>query len=100
MQLRDELGLEPGGELRRIQRSVLEQDDTGDIGAASRHREPVPFRSAVRYARAGQVHVAYQVIGDGPVDLIAVPGFVSHLDMWWDAPTDTLVRRMAFVQPA
>ena len=41
------------------------------------------------------VHVAYRVVGDGPVDVIAVPGFVSHLDMWWDAPTDRLVRRLA-----
>jgi pimeloyl-ACP methyl ester carboxylesterase len=50
----------------------------------------------VRYAvtRDG-VHVAYQTVGDGPIDVLAVPGFVSHLDMWWDAPTDRLVRRLA-----
>jgi DNA-binding SARP family transcriptional activator/pimeloyl-ACP methyl ester carboxylesterase len=91
--LRDELGLEPGGELRRIHRAVLEQEDSGDPTAP--RGAPTLFRSAVRYARVGDVHVAYQVIGDGPIDLIAVPGFVSHLDMWWNAPTDTLVRRLA-----
>ncbi|HEX5096302.1 MAG TPA: alpha/beta fold hydrolase [Acidimicrobiia bacterium] len=91
--LRDELGLEPGGELQRLQRAVLEHT------MAERAVVPPslqPFRSSVRYAVARDgVHVAYQVVGDGPIDLIAVPGFVSHLDMWWDAPTDALVRRLA-----
>jgi pimeloyl-ACP methyl ester carboxylesterase len=41
------------------------------------------------------VHIAYQVVGDGPVDVLCIPGFVCHLDMWWDAPTDRLVRRLA-----
>ncbi len=39
-----------------------------------------------RYARSGDVSVAYQVIGDGPVDLIFVPGFVSHVELFWDLP--------------
>jgi DNA-binding SARP family transcriptional activator/pimeloyl-ACP methyl ester carboxylesterase len=93
--LRDELGLEPGGELRRIHQSVLEQDDAVvDQGATVASAKP--FRSAVRYAKStGDVHIAYQVIGDGPIDLITVPGFVSHLDMWWDAPTAALVERLA-----
>jgi pimeloyl-ACP methyl ester carboxylesterase len=43
----------------------------------------------------GGAHIAYQIVGDGPIDVIAVPGFVSHLDMWWDAPTDHLVRGLA-----
>jgi DNA-binding SARP family transcriptional activator/pimeloyl-ACP methyl ester carboxylesterase len=95
--LRDELGLEPGGELRRIHREILEHPDpaaagTGRIASARR----APLRSSTRYAVTSDgVHVAYQIVGDGPVDLVAVPGFVSHLDMWWDAPTDTLVRRLA-----
>jgi pimeloyl-ACP methyl ester carboxylesterase len=36
-----------------------------------------------RYARSGDVNIAYQVIGDGPFDLVCVPGFVSNLDMMW-----------------
>jgi pimeloyl-ACP methyl ester carboxylesterase/DNA-binding CsgD family transcriptional regulator len=39
-----------------------------------------------RYAKSGTVNVAYQVIGDGPVDLILVPGFVSHLEVAWEHP--------------
>jgi pimeloyl-ACP methyl ester carboxylesterase len=93
--LRDELGLEPGGELRRIHQSVLEQDDP-DVEHGATAAPAKPFRSGVRYVESTRgVHVAYQVIGDGPIDLIAVPGFVSHLDMWWDAPTATLVERLA-----
>jgi len=38
------------------------------------------------YAQSGEVNIAYQVIGDGPFDLVFVPGFVSHLDMQWADP--------------
>src|SRR4051812_45648303 len=37
-----------------------------------------------RYAHNGDVSIAYQVVGDGPVDLIFVPGFVSHLEIAWE----------------
>lgn len=36
-----------------------------------------------RYARSSDVHIAYQVIGDGPFDLVFVPGFVTHLELAW-----------------
>jgi pimeloyl-ACP methyl ester carboxylesterase/class 3 adenylate cyclase len=39
-----------------------------------------------RYARSGEVNIAYQVVGDGPLDLVFVPGFVSHLDLQWADP--------------
>ena len=34
-----------------------------------------------RYAKSGDVHVAYQVSGDGPFDVVFVPGFVSHVEV-------------------
>lgn len=34
-----------------------------------------------RYARSGDVHIAYQVTGDGPIDVVFVPGFVSHVEI-------------------
>jgi pimeloyl-ACP methyl ester carboxylesterase len=40
-----------------------------------------------RYAKSGDVHIAYQVTGTGPRDLIMVPGFVTHLELAWDSPT-------------
>ena len=39
-----------------------------------------------QYARSGDVHVAYQVSGDGPLDLVLVPGFVSHVEYQWEDP--------------
>lgn len=40
-----------------------------------------------RYARSGDVHIAYQVSGDGPFDLVFVPGFVTHLELAWRLAT-------------
>ena len=39
-----------------------------------------------RYAKAGDVHVAYQVFGSGPIDLVFVPGFISHIENYWTEP--------------
>src|SRR4051812_38143890 len=39
-----------------------------------------------RYAKSGRVSVAYQVVGEGPQDLILVPGFVSHVEVAWEEP--------------
>jgi pimeloyl-ACP methyl ester carboxylesterase len=39
-----------------------------------------------RYAQSGKVRIAYQVVGDGDVDLVMVPGLVSHLDLIWEEP--------------
>jgi pimeloyl-ACP methyl ester carboxylesterase len=39
-----------------------------------------------KYAKSGEVHIAYQVFGDGPVDLVYVPGSVTHLDLMWEDP--------------
>jgi pimeloyl-ACP methyl ester carboxylesterase/DNA-binding CsgD family transcriptional regulator len=39
-----------------------------------------------RYARSGDVHIAYQVVGAGPLDLVFVMGWVSHLDYFWAEP--------------
>jgi pimeloyl-ACP methyl ester carboxylesterase len=36
-----------------------------------------------RYARSGDVHIAYQVTGDGPFDLVFVPGYVTHIELAW-----------------
>src|SRR5437763_7163304 len=41
---------------------------------------------ATRYARSGDVNIAYQVAGDGPVDLVYVPGWVSHVELAWELP--------------
>jgi pimeloyl-ACP methyl ester carboxylesterase len=45
---------------------------------------PVPPKT--QYAKSGDIHVAYQVTGSGPLDLVFVPGFVSHLEYQWEHP--------------
>jgi uncharacterized RmlC-like cupin family protein len=45
------------------------------------------MRPETRYAKSGDVHIAYQVTGDGPLDLVYVPGFVSHLEYAWEDPS-------------
>jgi pimeloyl-ACP methyl ester carboxylesterase/class 3 adenylate cyclase len=41
----------------------------------------------VRYARSGDVNIAYQTLGEGPLDLVYVMGWVSHLEEFWDEPS-------------
>jgi class 3 adenylate cyclase/dienelactone hydrolase len=41
---------------------------------------------SIAYARSGDVNIAYQVTGDGPFDLVLVPGFFSHLEIGWEHP--------------
>jgi pimeloyl-ACP methyl ester carboxylesterase len=38
------------------------------------------------YAKSGRYNIAYQVTGDGPVDIVFVPGFVSHVENAWEDP--------------
>jgi pimeloyl-ACP methyl ester carboxylesterase/class 3 adenylate cyclase len=40
----------------------------------------------ILYAKSGDVHVAYQVVGDGPVDLVYTPGIWSNLEIMWEWP--------------
>ena len=49
-----------------------------------------------RYARSGDVSIAYQVLGDGPFDVVHVPGFVSHIELSWNVPGQAeFARRLA-----
>jgi pimeloyl-ACP methyl ester carboxylesterase len=50
----------------------------------------------VSYARSGNVNIAYQVVGSGPIDLVFVMGWVSHLEYFWREPSfDRFLRRLA-----
>jgi class 3 adenylate cyclase/dienelactone hydrolase len=39
-----------------------------------------------RYAKSGDVSLAYQVVGEGPIDVVLVLGFATHLELQWDSP--------------
>jgi class 3 adenylate cyclase len=51
-----------------------------------------------RYARSGDVNIAYTVVGDGPFDLVYIQGFVSHVELAWRVPAyaDFLNRLASF----
>ena len=56
----------------------------------------VVIQPKTSYARNGDVNIAHQVIGDGPLDLLFAPPFVSHLDLYWSMPeTTAFFRRLA-----
>ena len=49
-----------------------------------------------RYAKSGDVSIAYQVVGEGPRDLILVPGWMSNIEVFWDDPgVARFLRRLA-----
>ena len=53
------------------------------------------MESPVKYARSGDVHIAYRVIGDGPRDIVLIPGTLSHVELLWEVPTnDYLLKRL------
>jgi len=51
----------------------------------------------IQYARSGNVHIAYATFGDGPIDFVCVPGFVSAVDLTLDGPFGAAVARLARV---
>jgi DNA-binding SARP family transcriptional activator len=94
--LREQLGVDPGPALQELHRRVLTQDP--ELDAA----RPVPNVSAVtetpvtQFARRGTCALAYQVLGDGPADLVFIPGFTGHLEVRWEDPgLSRLFRRLA-----
>jgi pimeloyl-ACP methyl ester carboxylesterase len=53
-------------------------------------------QAETRYARSGDVHIAYQVTGDGPFDLVFVPPFVSHVELAWQVESSVkLIERLS-----
>jgi pimeloyl-ACP methyl ester carboxylesterase len=52
------------------------------------------------YARSGDAHIAYQVFGEGDIDLVFVPGFVSNIEHYWEMPQvpDLLQRLGSFAR--
>lgn len=42
------------------------------------------MKPITRYTKSGRINIAYQVIGDGPIDLVYIPGWISNIDLMWD----------------
>lgn len=60
------------------------------VGASARREiralRPQLWMFRRRYAKSGDVYVAYHVFGDGPFNLVATPGWVSNVELIWDDP--------------
>jgi class 3 adenylate cyclase len=46
----------------------------------------VPVQPETQYARSGQVHIAYQVVGEGKLDLVWIPSLAHHVELSWENP--------------
>jgi pimeloyl-ACP methyl ester carboxylesterase len=44
------------------------------------------MEAATRYAKTGDVHIAYRVFGEGPRDIVVIPGTTSHVELFWEFP--------------
>jgi len=44
------------------------------------------LKPITKYTKSGRINIAYQVFGDGAIDMVYVPGWVSNIDLMWDNP--------------
>jgi DNA-binding SARP family transcriptional activator/pimeloyl-ACP methyl ester carboxylesterase len=104
--LADELGIEPSASLRDLERQMLQQDPSLELPARAETRAAASARavgtvsaapaSDVAYARSGDIRIAYQVVGNGPVDLVLVHGWVCTFQPGWEYPkAAAFYRRLA-----
>ena len=58
---------------------------TGRVYNVRTNCETAGVQAETRYAKSGELYIAYQVLGDGPIDLVFAPGYMSHLEQnqWW-----------------
>jgi DNA-binding SARP family transcriptional activator/pimeloyl-ACP methyl ester carboxylesterase len=90
----DQLGIEPGPELRELEAQILRQDPA--LGYRPAQQTGARAQPETRYAENGEIHIAYQVLGEGETDIVFVPGAMSHLDLLWEDPeTASFFRRLA-----
>ena len=104
--LSDELAIEPSASLRELERLMLQQDPSLELPARAGTRAAAPAPAVetisaaplgdVSYARSGDIRIAYQVVGDGPLDLVLVHGWVCSFQPGWENPNlAAFYRRLA-----
>ena len=53
------------------------------------------MEAPIKYAKSDSVHIAYQVFGEGPRDIVLIPGTLSNVEMFWDFPVNEyLLKRL------
>jgi DNA-binding SARP family transcriptional activator len=104
--LDEELGVRPLPETERVFRAVLNQDPVETVTPAARTpaaRTPVSISKPpqTRFARSGEATIAYQVVGEGPVDMVFAHAWFSHMEVGWEEPRyAAFLRRLAEGPPA
>ena len=84
--IREEGGPEPSPAASIGQPAIARPTALGPV--ATRRPLSAPHRPPeTKYARSGDLNLAYQVVGDGPLDLVFVMGWVSHLEYFWAEPS-------------
>jgi pimeloyl-ACP methyl ester carboxylesterase len=77
--LHDELGVEPEAATLQVADEIHMR-----VGATTTLTDNPPAPVAVRFTRSGDVHLAYQMLGAGPLDVLFISGFVSNLEQAWE----------------
>jgi pimeloyl-ACP methyl ester carboxylesterase len=72
-----------GRGFRFVGKVDVHEETTSDVIPA---KQEIVSHPDTHYARSGDIHVAYHLFGNGPVNLVLTPGFVSHIDNYWADP--------------
>src|SRR6516165_2871368 len=55
----------------------------------------IQMKSPIKYARNAHAHIAFRTFGDGPADIVLIPGTISHVELLWDLPSNEyLLKRL------
>jgi len=92
--LQRELKLQPEPETRHLHEELRTRRMTPQAASPPAPTRPgerrafggEPMRPPTHYVKSAGINIAYQVTGDGPIDMIYVPGWVSNLDLAWAGP--------------
>jgi DNA-binding SARP family transcriptional activator/pimeloyl-ACP methyl ester carboxylesterase len=83
--LRRELGVKPEPATTELYQQILKRHVPSPATATAMATTETPTPTT-RYAKSGDLNIAYQCIGDGPLDLVLVPGWVSNVECFWEEP--------------
>jgi DNA-binding winged helix-turn-helix (wHTH) protein len=71
----------------RFVTALCESDRHPSPGDEANAEETTPSAAPpIRYAKSGDVHIAYRIFGNGPRDIVMIPGTLSHLEIYWATP--------------
>jgi len=82
--LHDELGVEPEAATLQLADEIRTHEIRARDATTTTLIDNPPATLTVRFTRSGDTHLAYQVLGDGPLDVLLISGFVSNLEQAWE----------------